>query len=415
MGWALVLVRNVIFWLDSLAQKSIMQAVPNLENLLCEPRETLTGREILIGPARRYATGIFWGLVTALAGWFLAVLVLLLAFNPQRAAPGRQGPVGILLLILLFAVLPGAVVFAFQFVRGGQMALKGRGVELRFRGKVVFCPWALFNTPGQPFSPAADRVVLPVAPQAVPLVEARYHGTLLAAGLRVNTQQWRFRSAQEAVLKALYEVSAEELVKVLLFLGRILGGPFPREAPALDFPQTELAEAVPFREGPGGWVTVSLTRLVFPACCCACGAPTRGRQKATAAEPFFTLGRMLHPTRRESISLWVPVCYPCQTSYHRKFQQAVLNGLGTGVLVVLLAGITMCLWPIHIALVLFFIFSLPLAPLVGCLIGYRIGKRRAHLVQLRGYSSRKGTVAIRFRRAEYTDQMLAAMRTKVEV
>jgi hypothetical protein len=75
----------------------------------------------------------------------------------------------------------------------------------------------------------------------------------------------------------------------------------------------------------------------------------------------------------------------------------------------------MCLWPFNIALVLLFIFSLPLAPLLGSLIGYRAGKRQTEVVQLRGYSARQGTVAIRFRRAEYTRQMLAAMMARKEV
>jgi hypothetical protein len=299
-------------------------------------------------------------------------------------------------------------------VRGGSMTLNERGVELLYRGKVVFCPWALFNTPGQPFSPAADRVVFPVAPSALGLVAARQHGSLVAEGIRVRTPQLWFRSPHEGVLKAFYEVNAEELVKVLLFLGRILGDPAPRGVRSLDFPGTDMAEAEPAQRGAGGWVTVSLTRLAFPPFCCDCGAATRGRQKFTALEPFLTLGRLGHPTRRESVSVWVPVCYPCQKTNHRKFQSAMLNGLGLGVLVVLLSGLAMCLWPASLWLVLLFIFALPFAPLLGGMAGYRIGKQRSQPVQLRAYSARKGTIAIRFRREEYTEQVLEAMRARVE-
>src|SRR5262249_11779393 len=102
-----------------------------------------------------------------------------------------------------------------------------------------------------------------------------------------------------------------------------------------------------------------------------------------------------------------------QTNNQRKFQYAVMNGLGTGILIVFLAGIGMCLWPFNFALGLLFIFSLPLAPLLGSLIGYRAGKRQTEVVPLRGYCARQGTVAICFRRAEYTQQMLAAMTARV--
>jgi hypothetical protein len=413
MGWAILLVRNFIFWLDTLSQKSIRQALPDLETLLYDPRTALGGQEVLIGPSRKYATSLVWGLVLSLGVWIGVVIFVVAVINPRNAFPGRQGQVDLLLMIGLVALQVGAIALVLRLVRGGWMILTERGVELRYRGQEVFCPWTLFNTPGQPFTPARDQVVFPVAPRALGLVQARHNGSVVAEGIRVKTRQLWFRSAHEGVLRDLYEVPVEELVKVLLFLGRALGESALGAIRSLDFPLTEGAESEPARLDPDGWVTVSLTRLVLPPQCCACGAATAGRQKFTAVEPFLSLGRLGHPIRRESISIWVPVCYPCQTANKLKFQQAILNGLSLGILLLFLAGLARCLWPANSWLLLVFMVALLFAPLGGGMAGYQAGRQRSLPVRLRDYSARKGTIAIHFRRMEYTEQMLAAIRARV--
>jgi hypothetical protein len=54
-------------------------------------------------------------------------------------------------------------------------------------------------------------------------------------------------------------------------------------------------------------------------------------------------------------------------------------------------------------------------PVIGFVVGKEVGKLRAALVQLRRYSPERGTVAIRFRRRAYAQQMLRAMNAPPEL
>jgi hypothetical protein len=411
MGWLLLLVRNFLVWVDRLSEKSILTAVSGLEGLLLQPRETLAAREFTIGPARKFVTALLLLLVNVLLGsWVLTLgifLAELLAFNPGLLAK----PVVIFLLLFwlsLAGLLAGSLAWMGRALRGGRMVWTSRGVELHRRGTVVYCPWALFNTPGQPFRPGLERVVLPVAAPAVAAVEARHHGKLFAEGLHVRTPQLTFRSGGEAVLAALYEVNTLELAKVLLHLGRVLGPEAPA-APAKPAPGEE--ESPLSGPGKGGWLTVNLTRLVFPPRCCACGMATTGRQKFRSSEPWFSLGRFLRLTRREAVHIWVPVCYPCQTANRAKLRRAVFTGIGLSMLAMLLTALGTCLMSNNLFLALCFIFAVLLGPFLGGMIGYRIGQAQASPVQLCDYSPARGTVALRFRREEYGPEVRKAMQS----
>jgi hypothetical protein len=402
MGWMVLLVRSVLVWLDRQSERSILQVLPDLGSLLLDPHQELKGRAVVVGPARKIGRALFLGFLLGLFAWWAVAFVLLVVLKGQGAAFS--------LVMVFMAVLPAAgMSLMVRWVRGGEMILRENAVELKYRGTVVVCPWAVFRMAGQPFSPAPDRIVLPVVAAAVPLVQASRDGDVVAEGMRVASQQLWFRSPGEAVLRALYEVNALELGKVLLYLGRILGSDTPAAGRALDFPLTEVIEEVPARSHSGGWLTVSLTRLVFPPACCQCGAATRGRQKFMASESFFSLGRLTHPTRNETVPVWVPVCYACQTANNRKLNRAVLNGLGAGAVLIFVAATALFLWPANLLLVLAFILSVLLGPLLGTLIFYQLSKKRVMPVQLADYSPRRGTVCMRFRRAEYGQQVLSTM------
>jgi hypothetical protein len=405
MGWMVLLVRGVLVWLDRQSERSVLQALPDLDRLLLDPHRELQGRAVVIGPARRYGRAIFLGLIFGFLAWWAAVVLLMLAHNGAPAAR----PASSFLLVLLVLFPAASIYVMLRWVRGGEVTLRENEVELSYRGTVVVCPWALFHTAGQPFNPDPDRIVLPVVAAAVPLVQARRDGDVVAEGLRVNTPQLWFRSPGEMALRALYEVNALELGKVLLHLGRILGTAAVGTTPALDFPVTETAEPGPARADRGGWLTVSLTRLTFPPACCQCGAATRGRQKFLAAEAFFDLSRLAHPTRSASVPVWVPVCYACQTANNQKLNRAILNGLGAGVVLIFVAAFALLLWPANLLLVLVFALSVVLGPLLGTLVFYQLGKERVMPVEVGSYSPRRGTVAIRFRRQEYSEELLKAI------
>jgi hypothetical protein len=221
--WLLVGVIELVLWIDTLSRSKLARLIPNLEELFSHPEDVLAVQDVTIGPARRYGSGGCMGLLVGLAGAVAALVALTYLVGPR---PGRHpDPVvrtlvlGTPLLILLLSVL-----FMVRFFRGGSMVLTARGVELRYRATVVTCPWAVFNTPGQPSKPARDRLVLPVSARAVPLVEAWRDGAVIAAGADVKTYQWRLNWDGAAVLKDIYQVSDPLTLGLLLLeLGRLLG------------------------------------------------------------------------------------------------------------------------------------------------------------------------------------------------
>jgi hypothetical protein len=403
MGWLLFLMGHLTVWLDGLSERSILAAVPDLENLLLHPSRLRAGREVVIGPARRYGSVLVLSLFTAFITWFLTVFIAVL-FGPRPW--GRH--MGWFLLGSFLLLQVTLFLLIARILRGGQMVWSGRGIELRYRSQVVFCPWSVFHTPGQPFSPGRGQVVLPVLPAAVPLVEARRHGQLMAEGIRVVTPQLWFRSPREMTLRAFYEVNTLELGKVLLHLGRLLGTAGIAPASSLDFPPEEPVAEEPVHAGADGWITVNLTRLVFPAECCDCGAATTGRQKFTVRERFFGPGRFLNPAGGDPAHIWVPVCYACQTANQGRFVRAVCNGLGIGLAAVLLAAAAARIFPNNLAVAYLVILTIIWAPLIGCLVGYQFGKARSQPLQLRNYSPARGTVSLKFRRTEYADHVVTA-------
>jgi hypothetical protein len=163
----------------------------------------------------------------------------LVAITLRLPAPGL-GP-----LVWGLAATAPLVIVAFlllvRLFRGGPCVLSKAGVAFKLRRRTVFCPWALFDTPGRPVpliaiqrppdllavlpvqSQRCVSVALPLCPRAVPLVEARRDNRVVAQGARAGTWQFQFRSAHEAELRG-FAVSTEELAGLLLHLGRALGG-----------------------------------------------------------------------------------------------------------------------------------------------------------------------------------------------
>jgi hypothetical protein len=414
MGWIFLFVRNALVWMDRQSEKSLLHVVPDLEHLLLDPRKVLARGEITIGPARRAASSLFLGMVVGMALW--TVLGVAFAFlagpPPQNLAQGKER--GGALACMLVVVVLLAVFSAFRLLRGGHMVLSEQGLDMRYRGVAVFCPWAVFNTAGQPYSPGHGRVVVPVAALALGMVIARRHGSLLAEGTMVDVPQLRFRSAHEAILGALYEVNGAELGKVVLHLGRILGQTDPGRKTAGAYSDLEIHEAEPVAVENGGWITVRITKVQFPAACCDCGAATAARQKVRCFEPFLGLGRFLNPIGRESVHLWIPVCHACQTINQRRHRQAVWYAQLV-VLAAIVAGFLLVLvFPRQAFFGIVFFATVLLAPGLGLTIGHRIGQARGVPVQLRSYSPEKGTIALRFRNPQYGERVVELMRMRAD-
>jgi len=414
MEHLVILLIQFILYLDTLSLKTLRQAVPALDRLLANPRATLAEGDITIGPARRYATAIALGLLLSLVGWAVGAPLFFAFIAPARKGPLPAGQVALLWTLGLGLVL-GSILLMLRVWRGGQVMLGVNGVEFRYRSTVVTCPWALFSVAGQPFRPARTQFLLPVLPAAVPFVEAQRHGSILGQGKEVNTRAVAFKSPHQATFRALYEVDALELGAFLLRLGQMLGAQLPDgSVPAVEPVLEGDSSSQTLAETDDGWITVRLTHVTFPPFCCACGTSTGDLQEFTGHSSLLRIGRWTILEGTEHVRVWIPVCPTCQNQSWRRYWRAVFRWAGLGVGVPLACGLIVSL-PMRNPV--WFFVSIPIAMLgllIGGLIGREVGKGRGSPAQLRRYSSRNGTVCMRFHKPEYAALLLEMMQAPHE-
>jgi hypothetical protein len=383
------------------AGQPLDRVIPDLDDLLHDPASYLASSPVLIGPRRMYGLAALFGI----AGFgFLAACFWTGQWKDEK-------------LLLGTGLFLGASVWLgwSLMMRGHALVLHRDGVEVKYRDTSVWCPWALFNADGAPFVPEGDSpslgLILPIAADAVPFVELRRHDACVAHGAQIKARQLLFPSGHEVVLPARYEVSAEELGHLLLQLGVRLGRELPRGLPPPEAYQT--AEVRYEEPDGGGWITVPLTRLVFPPVCCGCGEPTTTPMRFVVQGRYdWMQGFVLHDNR--PLEVFIPTCEACQEAMRQQHVQGSIKGLVLG-LFVGLGSTAFLLWekkewarpgvmiPLGLAL-----------SVVGALLGFAAGAAlgRRPPAQLRNYAPGRGVIAVRFRNPEYAGQVLAAMRER---
>jgi hypothetical protein len=374
--------------------------LPDLDDLLHDPRAYLRAGPVVIGPRRMYGLAALFGLPG------LAFLVSCAAAGP---GDGERLALGAALLI-------GAAVWFFWSValRGHSLVLSADGIEVRYLDTAVWGPWALFNADGEPFVPEGDSprvgLTLPVAPEAIPFVELRRHDSPVAYGASVRGRQWQFAARDEVVLPARYEVRAGDLGQLLLQLGRRLGRELPRGAPPRDAYEAPVREEIPAAPGPGGWITARLTRLVLPPVCCMCGQGTGSTMPFGVQGGWDRMtGFFVQPVR--PLELSVPVCEGCRQRLREEAHRGGVRGTLAGGLLLLGLAVIVCLQQGDPGLLL------PLAVggvAVGGIVGFLVGTTTSWRppVELTRYSPSRGTVAVRFRNPDYAALVLEAMQAR---
>jgi hypothetical protein len=413
-----LIVHRFVVWIEGLSDRPLRRAVPNLDHLLSDPAGTLAGGEITIRSHKRYVSFVILALLFFAIGQ--AVVILLLTEMLGQPVTLRKR---ILIASVVVGVVIGSFLLAWRFTCGGRCILTVDGVSFRHRGIEVFCPWTLFNVDGQPVIRTGSggeqiEFALPVSADAVPLVEVRRHGQVVAQGQAVKSRQFRFRSANEAVLKAIYQVKAAELAPLLLQLGRLLGKRIEPSASVVDAGE-EIVSAPAAAWETDGWVVISLTRLFLPPYCCQCEQPTTRTVVFRGVATALRIGRFLNIQGGECISIWVPLCQVCEAAarpgYWRAYFKALLLtalvcagiGFSGGMVLAARAGdpAAFAFLPMILAVV-----GGLLSLSFGWVIAAGSAKRATTLVQLDRFRPSKGSVAIRFRNPAYALQVLEATR-----
>lgn len=416
MEHLLFLIIEFVLWIDRCSLRPLKKLVPNLSELRNRPATVLAEGDLSVGPLRRWGSGIALGLL-------LAAAVLLLAWGLAAAADldwpgGIRDPLTFMLTVALFLGVPLlSIAFMLHVLRGGRLVLRRGGVEFHDRGTTIVCPWPLFNADGKPFQPSKDRILVPVQPAAVALVESHRDERLLAQGSNVRSRALAFKSANLAELRGLYQVEVPELAELLLHLGRHLGTALPKPM-AATHPQA-LPEALP-SEPPlvrqaDGWMRVSLVHLTFPPYCCDCGARTAERKPYQGHALGVRVGRMDVLEAGDFARIEVPLCGRCQDEHSRTRRKAVLGGVAIGFFVALFLTALLCLAVDNASL---FFLVIPLGvffALIGAAIGGGVGKAMASPVRLRRYAPSDGTILMWFRNAAYGEALVEILGGVVEL
>src|SRR5437016_3016232 len=101
MEHLVILAIHLVRWLDGLSLKPLRKVVPNLSELYASPKTTLAAGEIVIGPARRYASSIALGLLIALGIFSLGIPLLRAVIGPPNRPLGQHVPLLLGLAVLL--------------------------------------------------------------------------------------------------------------------------------------------------------------------------------------------------------------------------------------------------------------------------------------------------------------------------
>lgn len=391
------------------AGQSLTRFVPDLDELVENPRAYLTQEPLTIGPRQMYGLAALFGF----AG--LAFLLSGLVLEPADRGEllGERLALGIGLLL-------GASVWLGWSLkmRGHSLVLHPDGVEVQYRESTVWVPWALFNVDGHAFVPGGDNprvgVTLPAATSAIPFVELRRAGTPIAHGAEVKAVQWHFLGADSVVLPARYEVMAGELGELLLLLGRRLGRELPKGVPLSSASAIDPLEDLPAAPDAAGWISVPLTRLTFPPQCCDCGEPTYRMMPFRISSRADALLSLLVPAG-QPLELGIPVCESCQQRLREQQHRGGIRGMQLGaflfgVLALLLA------WNEGLRdrslLLVIGLAALAVGALCGFLAGTLASRRLP--AELSKYSPARGTLSLRFRHPEYAASVLAAMRARTQ-
>lgn len=384
------------------AGQPLSRFLPDLEDLLHDPRAYLAQGPVTIGPRQMYGLAFLFGIA---GGAFLLSCVLVGRGDGERLALG-------------IGLLAGANVWLCWslWMRGHSLVLHPDGIEVKYRETTVWCPWAVFNVDGHAFVPDGDSprvgLTLPVAPEAMPFVELRREDTPITHGAQVRARQWQFASSDTVVLPARYEVMAGELGELLLQLGRRLGRQLPKGAPPPEAYDSQHLDELPAAPNAAGWITVHLTRLAFPPHCCDCGAWTHRTLNFRIASHWDKL-TSVHVQEGQPLELPIPVCATCQQRIRDRQHRGGLRGMRVGALLGCgLAGLLALSegWRDASLLLVLGLAALAIGGLVGFLLGTLASRRLP--AELGDYSPARGTLALRFRHPEYATLVLTAMRSK---
>ncbi len=309
----------------------------------------------------------------------------------------------LLICLVASSFAMGLVLAAFGWWYGRpEIVLLEKGVTFQGKRYQVFCPWALFSAPGEPFFrpgiPVPETVILPIAPEYVSLIEIREDGNYIGHDrLRRARHLFTLTKSNQMSITGWYQANLAEVGALLLKLGQAMPAAGNQVAARAlhESPIDSMPVAVQPRSN--GWVTVNLTHLKFPEACCRCTKPTSKIVTSDLSPRWSWIwGALTH--LHTSLELPLPVCENCQANHRKELQLGATIGAIAG-LTIFGGGSLLCGADAVSAWLL-----LAVGLFIGGMYGWQIAERPP--LSVTQYSLRKGTVTLRFRNRGYTEIFL---------
>jgi hypothetical protein len=375
--------------------------VPDYSTLISNPDRALREHAVHIAGARRYGSVFAGTLLFVMIVWIVSCMAFLtlLDWNPRK---GIRRLIA-LLILAVWLVTPFVTWFAvkrFFAARAGNALLNRDGVTLWRSNEIVFCPWELFATTGNPVRGGAEGVLVPVAAEAVAGIMIERGGNIDNSG-SIKTRLLTYTSGNQIALRQSYEVDVVELAALFLHLGKSLAvaPPLNKSARSVTSAETDGHLGGAWQER-GGWIGAYVSRLSFPPRCCSCGTPASTEQ-------------VIHASN-SSLMLRVPVCSRCLRQGKRQSWAYLLLGLALAAILFLgLMALTLILVVVTPGLGLLSVLPTVIVPAMVGLWSVSRSRRAATPVETRRWSSADGTVQFRFRWPEYGEALLAGRSPKV--
>jgi hypothetical protein len=213
---------------EEAAQQSrkLVEVVPSVKRLLSEPESTLDRGAIIIPSSSSDMTALlFGGFLSACVGGTTFVCTILWL---RRLPMGQPNPPNFESLASYVIAVPTCLTLICTFFgvrwlrRGGQIVLNRQGVEFKYRGEIVTCPWSLFRADGIPDG-NYGCVIVPIAREFLDRVELLRETSTIAVGREVQHYPFQFCSESQVKLQNVYGADLRDIASLLLFLGKKLG------------------------------------------------------------------------------------------------------------------------------------------------------------------------------------------------
>jgi len=206
---------------DNLLRRKLSRVIPNLQELLDEPKKGLELEPSIRRRNRFFSVLLVGAVVAAYAGGITGDLL-------ADKRPGREltGADWTTIEIVTLAFFVPLVLATAIWLRGSVVILRPEGPLFQYRGSSVACSWNLFFSRTEPVWLGQFTLVVPINPDAVNRVEQTNKDQTTLSGSKVKLKPCRPWSYDgdpktkspnrdfEFLMDDLYECDLEEVVQL---------------------------------------------------------------------------------------------------------------------------------------------------------------------------------------------------------